>query len=257
MKFEVQVLMMAMGFVTLAGFCNREEAEAPRSYEPYRRLTAEQIVADVQQRPIDGRSEMCNCDRMNIISDYGYAMGEVLLSEQVNAHPGRVHLVRRLMRQLHDFCFDYLDAEHLRVGGNGHMVEHGDGIYVQYLMRAIVEDMPDAAVHRRYTRLALPRLRSFEWRLQGLKFADNGPRFAHYGPDPAFEEKLRLERLENFEALRKDMMKSWNALATTLAELPTPVANRIIAYLEWRVDQGLDTDYRDYFGPTAPLGGIK
>jgi hypothetical protein len=45
------------------------------------------------------------------------------------------------------------------------------------------------------------------------------------------------------------MMVEWKALEQTLAELPTPVTNRIIKHLEWRLDVGLDACYQDYFKP--------
>lgn len=245
MKFELLALTTAMGCAVVGGFYGQREPYY--CYAPHTGMTPEQIVADIQRRPIDARAGICQADWTNLISDYATAMGETLVLEQVNAHPERAGLVRRLMDQLDGFCGDYLDAEHGRVGGNGHMVEHGDSVYVQFLMRSIVEQLPDKPVDRRFPRVVLPRLRSFEWRLHGMKFDDNGPKFAHYGPDPEFEEECRLRRLSNYLTMRKVMTESWDDLADTLVELPTPVVNRIIAYLEWRVDQSLGTYFKDDF----------
>lgn len=245
MKFELWALTAAMGCAVIAGFHGQREPYY--CYAPHIGMTPEQIVADIQRRPIDARADICRADWTNLISDYATAMGEALVLEQVNLHPERARLVRRLMEQLDDFCYDYLDAEHRRVGGNGHMAEHGDRVYVQFLMRSIVEQLPDQPVVRRYPRVVLPRLRSFEWRLHGLKFDDNGPKYFHDGSDPEFEEQCRRERLSNYLTNRKVMMKRWDDLSDTLVELPTPVVNRIIAYLEWRVDQSLGTYFKDDF----------
>ena len=247
MKFELWVLTAAMGCAVIAGFYGQPQPSY--WYAPHVGMTPEQIIADIQRRPIDARTDVGRADWTNLISDYATAMGEALVLEQVNAHPARAGLVRRLMDRLDGFCYDFLDAEHGRVGGNGHMVEHGDGVYVQFLMRSIVEQLPDKPVQRKFPRLVLPRLRSFEWRLHGLKFDDNGPKFNHYGPDPEFEEQCRLERLSKYLIMRKVMMERWDDLAHTLVELPTPVVNRIICYLEWRVDRSLDTYFKDDFAP--------
>lgn len=245
MKFELWVLTAAMGCAVVAGFFGQPQPFY--WYEPHYGMTPEQIVADIQRRPIDARSDVSRADWTNLVSDYATAMGEAMVLEQVNAHPERAGFVRRLMDQLDGFCWDYLEAEHGRVGGNGHMVEHGDSVYVQFLMRSIVEQLPEQPVVRSYPRVVLPRLRSFEWRLHGLNFDDNGPKFDHHGLDPEFEEECRLRRLSSYLARRTLMMERWDDLADTLGELPTPVVNRIIAYLEWRVDQSLGTYFKDDF----------
>jgi hypothetical protein len=77
MKFELWALTAAMGCAVIAGFCNSEEPEGFRWHEPNRRLTPEQIIADVLTKPICSRDGVSHADYTNLISDYAAALGEV------------------------------------------------------------------------------------------------------------------------------------------------------------------------------------
>lgn len=243
MKFELWALTAAMGCAVIAGFCNCEEPEGFRWYEPNRRLTPEQIVADVLARPICSRDGVCHAEYTNLISDYAGALGEVMVLEQKRTHPERVRLLKRLMRELDVFTGSYCEAEHLRVGGNSWIVPMGDCVNNQFLLRAIVDGLPANPVERRYPRVALPRLRSLAWRLEGMKY-DNYERFS-----PEDDEIFRNEWIAYYVEHRQVMMTDWSVLEKTLGELPAPIANRIIRYLEWRLDIGLNACYQDYFKP--------
>ncbi len=73
---------------------------------------------------------------------------------------------------------------------------------------------------------------------------DNYERF-----DERDDDESRANWIAYYDEHRKIMMVEWKALEQTLAELPTPVTNRIIKHLEWRLDVGLDACYQDYFKP--------
>jgi hypothetical protein len=243
MKFELWVLTAAMGCAVIAGFCNSEEPEGFRWYEPNRRLTPEQTVADVLNRPICSRDGVGHADYTNLISDYASALGELMVLEQKRLHPVRVEQIKRLMQELDDFTTSYCEAEHLRVGGNNWVVPLGDCVNNQFLMRAIVADLPDRPQQRRFPLVALPRLASFGWRLEGLKY-DNFERF-----NDNDDEESRAKWIAYYAERRVLMMTHWRKLAKTISSLPTPVANRIVNYLEWRVGMGLEACYQDYFKP--------
>jgi hypothetical protein len=243
MKFELWALTAAMGCAVIAGFCNSEEPEGFRWYEPNRRLTPEQIIADVLTRPICSRDRVSHADYTNLISDYAAALGEVMVLDQKRTHPGRVRLLKRLMRELEAFTQSYCEAEHLRVGGNNWVVPMGDCVNNQFLLRAIIDGLPDKPVERRFPTGSLPRLQSFGWRLAGMSY-DNYERF-----DERDDDESRANWIAYYDERRKIMMVEWKALEQTLAELPTPVTNRIIKHLEWRLDVGLDACYQDYFKP--------
>ena len=243
MKFELWALTTAMGCAVVAGFCNCEEPESIRSYAPNGCLTPEQIIADVLSRPISSRDGVCHAEYTNLITDYASALGEVMVLEQKRTHPERVRLLKRLMRELDAFSGSYCEAEHLRVGGSSWTVPRGDCVNNQFLLRAIIDDLPSKPVERRFPLVALPRLRSFAWRLEGLKY-DNYERFS-----PEDDEIFRNQWIAYYVEHRRIMMTDWAALEKTLGELPTPVTNRILKYLEWRLDASIEAYFQDYFKP--------